>query len=110
MRTVGIATLACATAPSAHAETESFDAIKPGGIPDGWTGGVTGKGSPKWAVGEEPSAPSPKQVLQQTGSGTFPWCVKNSTDGRITGAGAVGVWTKADSVTAFDDFTSGGKP
>jgi hypothetical protein len=28
-------------------------------------------------------------------------------DGRITGAGAVGVWTKADSVTAFDDFTYG---
>lgn len=25
-------------------------------------------------------------------------------DSRITGAGAVGMWTKADSVTAFDDF------
>jgi hypothetical protein len=31
-------------------------------------------------------------------------------DRRITGAGAVGVWTKADSVTSFDDFTYGGKP
>lgn len=28
-------------------------------------------------------------------------------DDRITGSGAVGVWTKADSVTAFDDFTYG---
>ena len=28
-------------------------------------------------------------------------------DDRIRGAGAVGVWTKADSVTAFDDFTYG---
>ena len=28
-------------------------------------------------------------------------------DGHITGAGAVGVWTKADSVTAFDDFSFG---
>jgi hypothetical protein len=206
MRTVSIATLACATALSAHAETESFDAIKPGTIPDGWTCGVTGKGTPKWAVGEDPSAPSPTNVLQQTGSGTFPWCVKNATsladgfvevkfkplrgrddqaggvlwrwkdgdnyyvaranalennvslyytangrrntikyvdapvplnawhtlrvefsdqnirvtlngktyievaDRRITGAGAVGVWTKADSVTSFDDFTYGGKP
>lgn len=27
------------------------------------------------------------------------------TDAHISGAGAVGVWTKADSVTAFDDFT-----
>jgi len=25
-------------------------------------------------------------------------------DAHITGEGAVGVWTKADSVTAFDDF------
>ena len=30
-------------------------------------------------------------------------------DSHITGAGAVGVWTKADSVTAFDDFSWGGK-
>ena len=28
-------------------------------------------------------------------------------DDRIAGAGAVGVWTKADSVTAFDDFSFG---
>ena len=27
------------------------------------------------------------------------------SDSHIAGAGAVGVWTKADSVTAFDDFT-----
>ena len=30
-------------------------------------------------------------------------------DGHITGTGAVGVWTKADSVTAFDDFLYGSK-
>ena len=28
-------------------------------------------------------------------------------DDHIAGAGAVGVWTKADSVTAFDDFSYG---
>jgi hypothetical protein len=28
-------------------------------------------------------------------------------DGHITGSGAVGVWTKADSVTLFDDFSYG---
>lgn len=28
-------------------------------------------------------------------------------DGHIAGAGAVGVWTKADSITAFDDFSFG---
>jgi hypothetical protein len=31
-------------------------------------------------------------------------------DDRIGGSGAVGVWTKADSITAFDDFTFGGIP
>src|SRR5688500_8939832 len=30
-------------------------------------------------------------------------------DEHIAGAGAVGVWTKADSVTAFDDFSFGAK-
>jgi len=30
-----------------------------------------------------------------------------SSDSHIEGAGAVGVWTKADSVTAFDDFSCG---
>ena len=28
-------------------------------------------------------------------------------DSRISGPGAVGVWTKADSVTSFDDFSYG---
>ena len=28
-------------------------------------------------------------------------------DEHINGAGAVGLWTKADSVTAFDDFSFG---
>ena len=28
-------------------------------------------------------------------------------DSRIAGAGALGIWTKADSVTAFDDFSYG---
>jgi hypothetical protein len=31
-------------------------------------------------------------------------------DSHIAGAGAVGVWTKADSVTVFDDFAYQGKP
>ena len=30
-------------------------------------------------------------------------------DKRIAGAGAVGVWTKADSVTSFDDFAYGSR-
>jgi hypothetical protein len=33
--------------------------------------------------------------------------VLEAQDSRITGPGAVGVWTKADSVTSFDDFNYG---
>ena len=31
-------------------------------------------------------------------------------DAHIAGAGAVGLWTKADSVTSFDDFSYGSRP
>ena len=181
-------------------ETVNFDQDKTGAPPAGWQSGVTGHGTPKWSVEKDESAPSPPNVLKQSGSGTFPWCVKNDTsiengsvevkfrpisgsedaaggivwrwkdgdnyyvaranalednvslyhttsgrrntikyvdapvaknrwhtlrvefngksirvaldskvyieqeDDHIGGAGAVGVWTKADSVTAFDDF------
>ena len=35
--------------------------------------------------------------------------VIEATDGHFADAGKVGVWTKADSVTLFDDFSWGGK-
>lgn len=185
------------------AETINFDNDKPGGLPEGWKSGVTGRGSPRWAVEADTTAPSKPNVLKQTGRGTFPWCVKNGVslkdgfvevkfkpisgredqaggvmwrwkdgdnyyiaranalennvslyyteggsrktiqyvdapvpgnvwhtlrvnflgerievvldgkqyiavdDKHIAAAGAVGVWTKADSVTAFDDFSYG---
>src|SRR5213593_2468698 len=201
MKSVVFAIFACATAFAVQAETENFDSTSPGALPEGWEAGVTGSGNPRWAVGADPTAPSGKNVLQQTGRGTFPWCVKknvsladgfvevkfkplsgkedaaggvvwrwkdgdnyyvaranalednvslyHTTNGRrntikyvdapvaknqwhtlkvdfagksirvaldgkiyisqegdhIKGAGSVGVWTKADSVTAFDDFS-----
>jgi 3-keto-disaccharide hydrolase len=188
---------------AAFAETINFDADGRGGMPAGWQQGVTGKGTPRWAVKEDATAPSKPHVLEQSGTGTFPWCVlartklengfvevrfkpiagredqaggvvwrwkdgdnyyvaranalennvslyytsngrrntikyvdapvaknvwhtlrvefsgrriKVALDGKtdieledthITGPGAVGLWTKADSVTAFDDFSYG---
>ena len=188
---------------NAHAETVTFDTEKPGSLPAQWTAGVTGRGTPKWSVETDGTAPSKPNVLKQSGAGTFPWCVRTDvsiTDGfvevkfksisgredqagglvwrwkdgenyyvaranalennvslyytangrrntlkyvdapvpanvwhtlrvefsgkrikvalngktciemednHITGPGAVGVWTKADSVTAFDDFAYG---
>lgn len=63
-----------------------FDAAKPGAPPPGWECGVTGKGAPRWTVEADPTAPSAPQVLQQSGSGTFPWCVRTDAslaDGRV---------------------------
>ena len=188
---------------AASAETINFDTDAPGALPASWRQGVTGKGTPQWAVRADPGAPSKPNVLQQSGSGAFPWCVMPKTavengfvevrfkpisgredqaggviwrwkdgdnyyvaranalennvslyhttagrritikyvdapvpgnvwhtlrvefsgkrikvvldgkayidleDSHIAGSGAVGVWTKADSVTSFDDFSYG---
>src|SRR6266513_5312281 len=78
MKSVVFAILACASAFAAQAETENFDSSNPGALPEGWEAGVTGSGNPRWAVGTDPTAPSGKNVLQQTGRGTFPWCVKKN--------------------------------
>src|SRR5207249_467719 len=56
---------------SAHAETVNFDRDPVGAAPSGWTCGVTGRGNPRWTVEADPSAPSPPNVLKQSGSGTF---------------------------------------
>ena len=186
------------------AETINFDTDAAAAAPAGWTAGVTGRGTFRWTVEGDASAPSHPNVLKQSGRGDFPWCVRSGThladgfvevkfkalsgkedqaggvvwrwkdgdnyyvaranalednvslyytqngrrntikyvdapvaknqwhtlraefagtrirvaldgktyinvdDGRIAGAGAVGVWTKADSVTVFDDFSFGG--
>jgi hypothetical protein len=55
--------------------TVDFDLMSTGVAPSGWVCGVTGKGSPRWTVEADASAPSAPNVLRQSGSGTFPWCV-----------------------------------
>src|SRR3954452_21633919 len=60
---------------AAMAETVNFENDKAGTVPAGWTAGVTGRGTPKWAIEADPSAPSKSNVLMQSGSGTFPYCV-----------------------------------
>lgn len=68
------------------AATISFDQDAPGVAPAGWRAGVTGRGSPKWSVEADATAPSPPNVLKQSGSGTFPWCVRpdaSFADGQV---------------------------
>ncbi|HEV2665867.1 MAG TPA: hypothetical protein VG324_13200 [Blastocatellia bacterium] len=205
MKVLGSSAAAVLAATTALAETDSFDKTAAGPSPPDWTCGVTGQGAPKWTIEADALAPSGPNVLKQSGSGTFPWCVKKgasiadgyvevkfkplagredqaggvvwrwkdgdnyyvaranalennlwlyyTTNGRrisiksvdvpvaanrwhtlrvafsgksidvslegksylkledahISGPGAVGTWTKADSITAFDDFTFDGK-
>ncbi len=189
-----------ALAATAQAETIGFDGDRAGAAPAGWLCGSTGGGTPRWTIEPDAGAPTPPNVLKQSGKGDFPWCIRQGTmladgavevkfkplagredqaggvvwrwkdgdnyyvaranalennvslyytgrgsrrtikyvdapvagnawhalrvefhgvhirvlldgklyievdDSHIAGPGAVGVWTKADSVTAFDDF------
>jgi len=87
---------------TADAATLSFDQDNPGALPAGWRAGVTGRGSPLWTVEADASAPSKPNVLKQSGSGTFPWCVR--TDASFTD-GAVEV--KFKSVSGSQDQAGG---
>jgi hypothetical protein len=68
--------VAAAAAAVSGAQTLRFDNDMLGATPAGWTCGVTGRGSPHWSVQADPSH-SRGHVLLQSGSGTFPWCVRS---------------------------------
>src|SRR5436853_438939 len=123
---LGVMTTATALAGT---ETVNFDNMKTGAAPAGWTATQTSSGKAKWTVENDGSAPSKPNVLKQSGQATFPICFKNDTnikdgfvevtfdgkkaiewdDDTFKDVGKVGVWTKADSVTEFDDFSYASK-
>ncbi len=73
-------------APDALGGQVGFDQDTPGEAPEGWECGITGRGNPRWMVVTEKTAPSPPNVLSQSGRGTFPWCVIPGValaDGRV---------------------------
>ena len=74
-----IATALISSMASASAGTGNFDTDTAGRPPIGWTCGATGTGSPRWTVESDPAAPTPPNVLKQSGSAAFAWCVKNDT-------------------------------
>jgi len=68
------------------AEAVTFDAEAVGALPRGWSAGLTGRGSARWTVESDVSAPSKPNVLKQSGQGDFPWCVLREvalTDGFV---------------------------
>lgn len=65
------AILLCVLPCLAAAETESFDQSS-GAPPKGWTSALTGRGESKWTVEKDATAPSKPNVLKQSGEGTYP--------------------------------------
>lgn len=62
----------------AMGETIRFSQQHPGTLPAGWTCGVTGHGTPKWAIEADTAVPTHPNVLRQSGAGDFPWCVNRA--------------------------------
>ena len=74
------------SAAVAQAAAGSFDSGEVGKPPVGWTCGATGTGSPRWTVESDATGPTVRNVLKQSGSASFPWCVKNdaqTSDGTV---------------------------
>ena len=95
---VGLTVVALA----ARAETVGFDRDPAGGAPVGWVCGTTDGGAPRWEVEADDSAPSAPNVLIQSGSGSYPWCVKQGT---ALADGVVEV--KFNPLAGFDDQAGG---
>jgi len=70
-----ITLLTCVT----QVNTVNFDDLKTGAPPPGWTATKTGTGEAKWTVEKDETAPSPPNVLKQSGQATYPVCIKDDT-------------------------------
>jgi hypothetical protein len=61
---------------AAVAQTITFDQSR--ALPEGFRSGITGHGEARWEVIADSSAPSPPNVLRQSGEGTFCWAVNTT--------------------------------
>src|SRR5437016_10052361 len=67
-------------AAMALADAVNFDTLKAGAPPPGWTATKTGTGDAKWTIEVDSTAPSPPNVLKQSGRATYPVCIKDDTN------------------------------
>jgi hypothetical protein len=88
-RSLALCLFAAVALPVA-AETVNFDANPVGAKPADWTcvghGNARGNDGSKWTVEADPKAPSPPNVLMQSGSSAYAYCLKNGAslaDGTI---------------------------
>ena len=71
--------LMIAAASVAAATMVTFDDLKIGVAPPGWTATKTGSGEPTWTIEKDDTAPSKPNVLKQSGQATYPICLKDDT-------------------------------
>jgi hypothetical protein len=79
MNTLLAALAAMLLAGAAPAQTVNFDNLPPGAPPPGWTATKTGSGSAKWTIEKDDTAPSKPNVLKQSGTATYPVCIKDDS-------------------------------
>jgi hypothetical protein len=56
----------------------SFESVRTGAAPEGWTATLTGSGNPKWTVESDETAPSKSKVVKQSGRATYPLLLNNN--------------------------------
>jgi len=86
----------------AMADQASFADDTVGTSPKGWTATMTGKGNPKWAVEDDPTARSKTRVVKQLGTATYPLLLK---DGTRLKDGFVEIWFRA--ISGSEDRAAG---
>jgi hypothetical protein len=79
MRTLFVSLgISAALTAQASGETIHFDDLPSGAAPAGWHATATGAGSAVWGVTADAAAPSRPNVLKQSGTATFPVCLKTN--------------------------------
>ena len=76
MARLAVAALIAGTPSIGRSEQVGFNSDAVGSPPAGWLCGSTGGGAPRWTVEAEAGG---QKVLKQSGSGPFPWCVRQGT-------------------------------
>jgi hypothetical protein len=80
MSTLTVAILAVSSVGTASAQTVNFDGLTLGAPPPGWTATKTGTGTARWTIEKDNTAPSPPNVLKQSGQATYPVCLKDDSN------------------------------
>jgi len=78
-RSIAMTIMLFGTAVAGVAESVTFDGETSGAPPKGWTLTMTGRGTPKWTVERDDTAPSKEKVLKQSGEATYPLALKDGT-------------------------------